>query len=290
MCESEGVNWVCVRLFSDESFLSFSLFRGRSEWGRSATAVSYLLAPRPHLRVKYSPYLCTLIYSIHRTDSMSVVSGQWAALALLARVLSATRPPWWSVGQDIESKMCWPLYRTELGALTSGAWPCPPWTCPSCCCCMVADAVGPMHDLATDSNTLSSSGAQCVKLRLQKAYRGFLMSSIKVINSPHWGVIRKIIRCSIRFVDGFSEVSYSGWKSLVRTRRMKGNKLYERMMVRCYDNDSLWRSYRVRSVYDESLQQNPRDLFLDSLGVCFSEQSQYNTREVVCVTVLGEEK
>ena len=71
---------------------------------------------------------------------------------------------------------------------------------------------------------------------------------------------------------------------------MKGNKLYERMMVRCYDNDSLWRSYRVRSVYDESLQQNPRDLFLDSLGVCFSEQSQYNTREVVCVTVLGEEK
>jgi hypothetical protein len=38
--------------------------------------------------------------------------------------------------------------------------------------------------LATDSKTLSSSGATFVKFLLQKAYLGFLISSMKVINKP----------------------------------------------------------------------------------------------------------
>ena len=42
-----------------------------------------------------------------------------------------------------------------------------------------------MQDRATDSNTLSSSGAQWVKLLRQKAYRGFLISSMKVMRRPH---------------------------------------------------------------------------------------------------------
>ena len=66
---------------------------------------------------------------------------------------------------------------------------------------------------------------------------------------------------------------------------MKRIKKYEGRMAKYQDNGCRWRSYRVRSVYDESLQQDPRDLFLDSLGVCFSEQGQYNTRKVVCMTV-----
>lgn len=45
-----------------------------------------------------------------------------------------------------------------------------------------------------------------------------------------------------------------------------------------------WSTHRVRSVYNKPLQQNPCDLFLDSLGICFSEQSQDNAREIMRVT------
>lgn len=42
-----------------------------------------------------------------------------------------------------------------------------------------------MHDLATDSNTRSISGAHLVNDLLQNTYRGFLINSINVISKPH---------------------------------------------------------------------------------------------------------
>ena len=47
--------------------------------------------------------------------------------------------------------------------------------------------VGPESERATVSNTRSISGALRVKLRRQKAYRGFFNSSMKVISRPHCG-------------------------------------------------------------------------------------------------------
>uniref|UniRef100_A0A2P2MSF4 Uncharacterized protein n=1 Tax=Rhizophora mucronata TaxID=61149 RepID=A0A2P2MSF4_RHIMU len=53
----------------------------------------------------------------------------------------------------------------------------------------------PPHDFATDSKSLSISGAHLMKDRFQKLYLGFFISSIKVIRRPH-GCGRLTIRRS----------------------------------------------------------------------------------------------
>ncbi len=45
--------------------------------------------------------------------------------------------------------------------------------------------LGPKQNLATDSKTLSISGAHRVNGRFQKSYFLFLINSIKVTNNPH---------------------------------------------------------------------------------------------------------
>lgn len=53
-----------------------------------------------------------------------------------------------------------------------------------------------MHDRATDSNRRSISGATRVKAWLQKLYRGFLISSIKVMSRPQGCGLRAVVRAA----------------------------------------------------------------------------------------------
>lgn len=50
-------------------------------------------------------------------------------------------------------------------------------------------------------------------------------------------------------------------------------------------NERYEKTPRMRSVDDEALQQDARDLFLDRLRVCLGKQVQQSAAEVMCVTV-----
>lgn len=60
-------------------------------------------------------------------------------------------------------------------------------------------------------------------------------------------------------------------------------KLVRRVLNKFDERDE--QSPRMRSIYDQSFQQNSRDLLLDHFGVGLGEQVQERARKVVGVTV-----